>query len=110
MSAAHPSTQGVTIEPLPDDPSADVIRAMFDLDENWWLSDAGDIDTAAAGAFQNDGTNYQTVIITQFPVRRKGDEEGEMFKLALSVDAAILLYQNLEQTLSFLAERQRRAN
>lgn len=100
----------MTLQPLPDDPSASEIESMLDLrSDEWWLSTAGDYQTAAVEAMKADGTDHQTLIALEWPARRNHGTDHKTIRLLIHPDDAAGLAQVLTHTARWLDARRRRS-
>lgn len=95
-----------TFRPLPDDPSAADILAMFNADQTWILGEAGaTYETAAVEVFNDAGGNHQIAIALQFHGRLNRTDEHAMARVLLSPDDALQLARSLAHTYAWLAAR-----
>lgn len=92
------------LQPLPYDPAAAEIVEMFDLGaENWYYSAPGDYQVAAVQAMKNDGTNFQTLLALEWPVRNRNTNEESTLRLLIHPDDAVGLASVLQHTTKWLA-------
>lgn len=85
-------------QPIPGDPSAVQVAAMFDAGGDWLVTAPGDYQTAAVQAMQRDGSHLQNVVILEWPTRRNHSDEHVMVRLIISPDDALGLAQVLAHT------------
>lgn len=95
--------------PIAGDPGGEAIMAMFDVRSTEWLmSDAGDYQTGAAEVFKADGSNYQKVVILEWPARVNNSDERRIVRLMISPEDALGLADVLAHTGRWLAAQQLR--
>lgn len=93
--------------PVPGDPSSATVESMFDLNANdWMLTTGGDYQTAAGEVMKADGSNWQRVVMLEWPARRNHDhsQDGDTtVRLLISPEDAIGLAEVLRHTGEWLA-------
>jgi hypothetical protein len=58
------------LRPIEGDPGAPMIESMFDLrSQEWLLTGGGEYQTAAAEVMKADGSDWQRVVILEWPAR-----------------------------------------
>jgi len=91
------------IRPLPYDPSAKQIVSMVDLDDAEWLfGTVGDYQCACVEAMRNDGSNYQTCIALEYPVRVRNTDEHKTLRLIITPESAEGLANALMHSVNWL--------
>lgn len=99
------------IRPLPDDPSAAVVRSMMDLgSEEWLLLTSGDFHSAAVETMQRDGTGHQIAVALELPCRVNRSDERRTVRLLFDPEAAMDIALALAETGQWLVARQRMGN
>jgi hypothetical protein len=105
------------LRPIKGDPSGAQVVAMFDLkSEEWWLSRAGDYQTAAGETVSNDGAHWERVIMLEWPARvnhEHGPEAERTLRLLIAPEDALGLAEVLAHTAAWLmslAELERPSN
>lgn len=97
--------------PLPEDPSAEMVAAMFDATaENWILSRAGDYQTAAVETMQADGSAHQRLIALEWPGRPNHTDEQVTVRVLMRPDDALGLAEVLTHTARWMQAAERMAN
>lgn len=92
--------------PIPGDPSAADVTAMFDAtSEDWLLTAGGDYITVAVQTFLKDGSGFQVMIAVEWPVRRNHSAGTEMLRLMISPEDALGFAQALTKSASWLIAR-----
>lgn len=95
-----------TLRPIPGDPGAAEIVAAFDLaGDDWLLSTPGEYMTGAAETMQDDGSNWQRVVILEWPCRRNhdhGPDAAMTLRLMVSPEDALGLAEVLAHTAAWL--------
>lgn len=92
--------------PIPGDPSAAEITAMFDAtSEDWLLTAPGDFVVAAVQTFLKDGSGFQEMVAVEWPVRRNHSQEDQVLRLMISPEDALGFAQTLVQSASWLIAR-----
>lgn len=99
----------MSTRPIPGDPAGPKIESMMDIrHEDWWISQTGDINTAAVETMRVDGSQFQRVIAIEIPVRKNHQTELETLRLMIHPESAISLAENLAHTGAWLLEHARR--
>jgi hypothetical protein len=94
------------LRPLPDDPAAAEIVSMFDLgDDNWLVTIAGEYQTAAGEAMKRDGSNWQEVVMVEWPCRTNRRDDAHTLRLMISPEDAIGLAEVLARTANWMMSR-----
>lgn len=97
--------------PIPGDPAAEQVVAMFDArSEDWILGDVGDYQTAAAETMRADGSDFQRVVLLEWPGRRNHTEDRLTVRLMLNPEDALGLAEVLAHTAVWMMEAQRRGS
>ncbi|MGH9249213.1 MAG: hypothetical protein ACRD0W_06840 [Acidimicrobiales bacterium] len=92
--------------PIPGDPDAPTVSAMFDAtSDEWILTASGDYHSAAVQAMKHDGTDLQTCVILEWPGRVNHSTEHRTVRLMMSPDDAIGLADVLAHTARWLLLR-----
>ncbi len=93
----------MTLRPLPDDPDRDVIASMMDLaNDEWLLTAAGDYSAAAGETMKKDGSDYQRLVMLEWPARVNKTQEHRTVRLLISPEDALGLCDVLAHTARFL--------
>lgn len=92
--------------PIPGDPSAADITAMFDAtSEDWLLTAGGDYMVAAVQTFLKDGSGFQEMIAVEWPVRRNHSTEDQVLRLMISPEDALEFAETLMHSAMWLKAR-----
>jgi len=89
--------------PVPSDPSAGQVAAMFDARaDNWLLAAGGCYQTGAAETMRHDGTGWQRVVILEYPARRNHTDEHVTVRLMIHPQDALGLAETLAHTAAWM--------
>lgn len=89
--------------PIPTDPTAAQVAAMFDArSEAWLLTTSGDCQCAAVETMREDGTDWQRMIAVEWPVRLNHDRTPSMLRLLVHPDDAVQFAATLLRTARWL--------
>ncbi len=98
--------------PIPSDPSRETVQTMLDIEgQEWWLTAPGDYKTAAVEAMRFDGSDWQRMIVLEWPARRNHGKKHTIIRLMISPGDALGLAEVLTHTANWLkaaAEVERR--
>lgn len=90
-------------QPIPGDPSRELVLEMFDArSDEWLLSDGGDYQTAAVECFTNDGSNLQRLIALEWPARVNHSQERRRVRLLIHPEDAEGLADVLAHSVAWL--------
>lgn len=98
------------MRPLENDPTKEIVRDAFDMNNaEWWLTDEGEYQTAAAEMMKFDGTNFSRVVILEWPARLNKSKETKTLRLAMSPQDALGLAQVMAYTAMWMLENEQEA-
>jgi len=94
------------IRPLPDDAAGEQIISMFDLDAaDWNYTEAGDYQAAIVQCFKRDGSELQTLIALEWPIRNRNTGELSTMRLLISPEDAVGLAEVITTSARWLKIR-----
>lgn len=94
--------------PLPNDPDREMVGGMFDLTNDeieWWLSAGGEYQTGAAETMRADGSDWQRVVLLEWPARvnrQHGPDAERKVRLMIAPEDGIGLAEVLAHTSAWL--------
>jgi hypothetical protein len=89
--------------PIPGDPGAEQVVAMFNAnDDPWYLSAGGDMQSCAVETMANDGGDFQRVVAMEIPVRLNHTDERSTFRLMIDPVDALQIAEHLCHTAGWM--------
>lgn len=99
------------IRPLDNDPDREQIRDAFDMNsDEWWLTNEGEYQSGAAEMMKFDGSNFQRVVILEWPARLNKSKETKVLRLAMSPEDALNLAKAMAYSALWLMENEQEAD
>lgn len=93
------------LRPLPFDPAAVMVQELLDVaDGDWFLAADGELATAAAEGWRNDGQGLQRFVLITVPARRNHQPEPTTVRLAISPEDAVGLAIDLVHTAAWMEQ------